>query len=103
MRDWTVVENWYSGKAFGPEQLPHTDLPVGTEVVVDSWRPIGEGEDRKLMVLIHTMRSPTRRGYVVDVSLIPKIPEGSPVIVAGIFSHHDKSTATCRCVVNTTY
>lgn len=82
--NWETVEKWYSGNFAEPSDLRHIDLPTGTEVVVDSWRTIGTGEDAKRMILVHTLHTPVRSGYSYDVLLLPVPPAGSTVVVSGL-------------------
>jgi len=78
-KDWATVTKWASGTASGPSELPHYDLPVGTEVVVQSWKTSTCNDDC-VMVDVKTIDPPIREGYILDIDLIPIIPVGTTLI-----------------------
>ena len=78
-RDWATVTKWASGAASGPSELPHYDVPVGTEIVVQSWKTSTCNDDC-VMVDVQTTVPPIREGYVLAIDLIPIIPVGTILI-----------------------
>ncbi len=79
--DWPTVVKWNSGEGGGPEALRHVDIPVGTEVAIESWRTIGSGESKHVMIKVTTLAKPGASGYIMDIMLIPKISPGTRLIV----------------------
>lgn len=84
-KDWKTVTKWASGHFNGPSDLPHVDLPVGTEVEIHSWRRVHIVDHEQNMIDVATIRGSKAEGWVMDVSLIPEIPSGTVLVVSSAF------------------
>lgn len=90
-KDWATVTKWASGAASGPSELPHYDLPVGTEVVIQSWKAL-TCDIACVMVDVKSAKGPNVEGYATDVSLVPLVPTGTVLIITAPGSTNSSKT-----------